>query len=288
MRVAFVLNKYGDLGNRLFRFARLHHETSRLGIILVDLSFYQYVWNFKPEIIFYRIIFFIQKLMGVWIYNQFQKLAIRESQNKNSWITKIKIPDFTNIDEIRNIISKISCPILLIECGEIRCEGETIKENARIQLGKIFTIHPRFLKKAREILGSDRNLCSVVGVHIRHGDYREYGNGAFFFDTQKYVDSIKNLKETHKGEKNLRFAIVCDEKTDTSLFEGLDVVFGLIDNPIVDLAILQNCNYIISTFSSFSAWPSLVNKIPRIIVHPNSCASWDKAHLSNLNFWDAQ
>jgi hypothetical protein len=227
-------------------------------------------------------------LIGPCILQQFQKLSIRISKNKKSLIAQIVIPDYTNIDEIRNILLKISCPILLIECGEIRCEGETIKENARIRLGKIFTIHPRFLKKAREILGSDRNLCSVVGVHIRHGDYREYGNGAFFFDTQKYVDSIKNLKETHKGEKNLRFAIVCDEKTDTSLFEGLDVVFGLIDNPIVDLAILQNCNYIISTFSSFSAWPSLVNEIPRIIVHPNSCASWNKAHLSNLNFWDAQ
>ena len=210
MRVAFVLNKYGDLGNRLFRFARLHHETSRLGIILVDLSFYQYVWNFKPKIIFYRIIFFIQKLMGVWIYNQFQKLAIRVSKNKNSWISKIKIPDSTNTDEIRNIISKISCPILLIECGEIRCEGETIKENARIRLGKIFTIHPRFLKKSREILGSDRNLCSVVGVHIRHGDYREYGNGAFFFDTQKYIDSINkylSLKLNWSGKSMLYLSI---------------------------------------------------------------------------------
>lgn len=286
MRVVFILNKYGDLGNRLFRFARLYHKASKLGIKLIDLSFYQYVWYFKPENKFYRFIFFIQKVFGAKIQTALQKFSSDDNTLLNSYIAKIQIPPRAHINEVGGILAKNITPFSFLECGEIHLEGAELDEDDRLKLQKIFSIHPRYLKIAREILGPDRNLYTFFGVHIRHGDYREYGDGAFFLETQKYIEAIRELKKIYKGGKKLRFAIVCNEKLDRNIFDGLDVVFGVSDNPIIDLEILHNCDYIISTFSSYSAWPSLVNKIPRVIIEPNSSISFEKMHISNLNFWE--
>jgi hypothetical protein len=284
MRVAFILNKYGDLGNRLFRFARLYHKASKLGVTLIDISFYQYVWYFEPENKFYRCVFFLQKIFGFQVLSIFQKISTWTILN--SCISKIQIPSHANVDEVENILAKQTTFFSLLECSEILPVGIKLDEDARLQLEKIFTINPRYIKSAKEILGLDRDLYTCIGVHIRHGDYREYCEGMFFLETQKYIEAMKELAKTYKGQKKLRFAIVCNEKLDPDLFEGLDVVFGLSDNPIVDMSILQNCNYIISTISSFSAWPSLVAKIPRIVINADSVTSWDKMHTSSINYWE--
>lgn len=283
MRIALVINKYGDLGNRLFRFARLYHQTSKTGIILIDISLYQYVWYFKPKNLFYRIIFFFQKLIGELIF-----VFIQKSKNKitsNSWIKKIQIPVGACIDDVGKIFGKSKNIFLFIECSEIECNKIDLDANEKKELKKIFSIDPKLQKTAEKILCLDKSEYIYVGVHIRQGDYRKFANGTYFYESHDYARELKKLKRNCNFTKKLRFAVVSNEKVERRCFEGLDVVYGCSNDPLIDFAILHQCDYIVSTHSSFSAWPSLINNIPKTIIRTGNTVSWEKFHKSKLNYW---
>lgn len=100
----------------------------------------------------------------------------------------------------------------------------------------------------------------LVGIHIRHGDYRTYCNGLMYYSTPEFVTVMKNLANQVQN-RNVRFLICSDEPQARSFFEGLNVVISD-EIAVVDLYALAACDFICGPNSTFSQWASFYGGVP--------------------------
>lgn len=106
----------------------------------------------------------------------------------------------------------------------------------------------------------------VVGVQIRHGDYRHWRDGAYFHTTEEYVAWMHNIYAA-LANKQMVFLVTSDEYQDPKLFEGLPVVFssGSVNEGghyLQSILELSRCDIICGPNSTFSAWAALFGDKP--------------------------
>ncbi len=112
--------------------------------------------------------------------------------------------------------------------------------------------HERASRETVERLRRDAH--AVVGVHIRHGDYREWRGGKYYFDLARYTAWMKELADQFPGRKTA-FLVCSDEPRHEREFPGLSVGFGS-RVAVEDLCALARCDYVMGPVSSFSQWAS--------------------------------
>ncbi len=98
---------------------------------------------------------------------------------------------------------------------------------------------------------------TIIGVHIRQGDYRIYRGGVLYFapeSVRQLLDAY--LKATNKQAKETLFLVCSDEPIPSHIWEGLSVIQSKA-SPVEDLYLLSLTDRIIgsnSTFGGFAAW----------------------------------
>jgi hypothetical protein len=115
-----------------------------------------------------------------------------------------------------------------------------------------------------------RTKCDIlIGVHIRHGDYRQFEDGKYFFSVEEYFNVMKKLLEYFPKGKKITFLICSDEKQDLMLSD-LDIVLGT-GHLIEDLYLLSKCDYIVGCPSTYNMWASFHGSVPLYhITKPNA------------------
>ncbi len=110
---------------------------------------------------------------------------------------------------------------------------------------------------------SSQEKATIVGVHIRRGDYKEWLDGTYYFSDEVYNQVMKNLEEQllERGEK-VKFLICSNEKINLNSFSELDCFVIPQSSSEKDLYALSKSNYIIGPPSSFSQWASFYGKVP--------------------------
>ena len=79
---------------------------------------------------------------------------------------------------------------------------------------------------------------TIVGVHIRRGDYREWRDGIYYYSDEVYDKYISQMRELLKGKK-VKFLICTNEKCEIS---SEDIVFS--HEPwYIDHLLLGMCDY---------------------------------------------
>ena len=109
-----------------------------------------------------------------------------------------------------------------------------------------------------------RQADVVVGVHIRHGDYRAWQGGKCFFPASQYADWMKQLAEQFPG-RNVAFFVCSDEPRNEQEFPGLRVGLGA-GSAVGDLCALARCDYIFGPLSTFSMWASFYGNKPLFLI----------------------
>ena len=103
----------------------------------------------------------------------------------------------------------------------------------------------------------------LVGVHIRHGDYKTFEEGKWFYSPDQYYEKMKeiSLLETFRN-KRIAF-VVCSNGKDIS-FPGTDKfsIFNEQRHFAEDIFLLSKCDYIIGPPSTFSMWASFYGSVP--------------------------
>ena len=147
---------------------------------------------------------------------------------------------------------------------------------------RIFMPIPELRKNAEKKLEGLRSRVDLIlGVHIRHGDYREHRSGALFFspeDYRKWMEEFASFFPQHK----VGFAICSDAKQKAEDFLGLEFVFGpgndevskygnrpkdSVKSVIVeDNYMLSLCDYILGTVSTFCSWAAFWGNKPLLQV----------------------
>jgi hypothetical protein len=100
----------------------------------------------------------------------------------------------------------------------------------------------------------------VVGVHIRHEDYKRWRGGKYYFPIERYCRWMRQMTEQFPG-RQLAFLVSSDEPRQEQEFPGLKVRFapGI---AVQDLYALAQCDYILGPVSSFSQWASFYGNVP--------------------------
>lgn len=101
----------------------------------------------------------------------------------------------------------------------------------------------------------------VIGIHIRHGDYKTHAGGMLWYSEQEYLDLIKHLRIVFQDQKPL-FLIATNGKFNSSLFQSDDIKFAP-GHEMLDLYCLAKCDYLVGPDSTYTEWASFLGEIPR-------------------------
>lgn len=142
-----------------------------------------------------------------------------------------------------------------------------------------FKVEGDFLDLVRETFRPNTNIIesvdkefnryidyTVIGVHIRRGDYKDFRNGIFYFTDDVWVNILKLL--VSNSDKKIVFFISTNEKIDWNNYKDFET-FSLkeIQGPSADLYGLSKCDYIIGPPSTFSNWAALIGEKPLCFVY---------------------
>ena len=100
----------------------------------------------------------------------------------------------------------------------------------------------------------------LIGVHIRHGDFKTFMGGRFFYEVEEYKKFMHQIVNLFLGRK-LRFMICSNASFKENEFESFDFTLGPGD-AIEDLFSLASCDFLIGPPSSFSMWASFYGATP--------------------------
>lgn len=104
----------------------------------------------------------------------------------------------------------------------------------------------------------------IVGVHVRHGDYKVWQNGKFYYEFDEAARILSDyLKNSGFKKDEVVFMVCSDDKFKPEDFAGLNVVSGP-GHPVEDLYALSFCDLIIGSTSTFGRWAAYYGDIPFI------------------------
>lgn len=103
----------------------------------------------------------------------------------------------------------------------------------------------------------------IVWVHIRQGDFKRWQWWKYFISLKDFAKTIMSYKKYYKND--VCFIVCSDWKINLNDFELNDCFFGLWD-PVSDLFLLAETDFIISSNSTFSAFASYYWDIPSFVL----------------------
>jgi hypothetical protein len=105
-----------------------------------------------------------------------------------------------------------------------------------------------------------RDGATIVGVHIRQGDYRTWANGQYLFEMEEYLGVMRRMMQL-LPDKKIRFLICSNMAQNENALSGFDYSMGP-GTPIEDMYSLAGCDYIVAPPSTFSGWSSYYGQVP--------------------------
>jgi len=116
--------------------------------------------------------------------------------------------------------------------------------------------------RAEEYVAERRghNGTTLVGLHIRHGDYRTYCDGQFFFAAEQYAERLRQLAASDP-RRSWKFIVCSDEKQPASAFAGLDASLHE-GSAREDMTVLSKCDYVLGTESTFVRMAAFLGNKP--------------------------
>ena len=132
------------------------------------------------------------------------------------------------------------------------------------ELQQIFRPREEIMEKAQAMLSNIRQEADfVVGVHIRHGDYKTFFDGRYYYTLEEFHQFMLRIQALYKGQR-VAFFISSNEAFDVSIFEGCRCYrFGKEPSgDILDLYTLSLCDRILGPWSTYSRWASFIGEVP--------------------------
>jgi hypothetical protein len=277
----FILSKkYGRLCNRLFNSAHVLASAIEYNHKYVNLAFYDYACYFEitSQDVFCRYPpskkSFSQNHsdFGWFLYYVAYLIStlVRYLKNFGFELKPLKIIssseylDGCNLDKI--LPKEISNRNQILFFQGFPILGFNSLEKHSDEVRKYFTPLTKYKKNISILIGDLRRDCDLlIGVVIRHGDYREYRGGKFFYSLDNYSKLMEQLQSIF-FDKKLKFLICSDEMQVLNVFERFNFYFRS-GHMIENLYSLAECDYLISPPSTYGMWASFYGKVPLYIIN---------------------
>lgn len=179
-------------------------------------------------------------------------------------VTLVEQPKENKLDgvAIQNIIR--DAQIVLARGWRFRSPTEWMERHAE-KIRTYFRPVAEFERAGNQAVDRLRRSADVVvGVHIRHGDYRGWKGGKYFFPVSRYAEWMGQLAAQLPGRKVV-YLVCSDEPRSEAEFPGLSVGLGA-GSVMGDLQALSRCDYIFGPQSTFTQWASFYGNKPLQLV----------------------
>ena len=137
-------------------------------------------------------------------------------------------------------------------------------EQTKKELQLIFRPRKEIDEKAKSMIENLRKTSDIViGIHIRHGDYKTFYNGRFYYSLHEYHQIMLKIQQLY-SEKKVVFFISSNESFPLDQFSGC-LCYRFEKEPsgdILDLYTLSKCDRIVGPWSTYSRWASFIGEIP--------------------------
>jgi hypothetical protein len=256
MSVVIICDKPGRLGNLLIIFTHFAALALERDIQILNPSFAHYKHYFKgtsnQRIPHYNV---KSTLANAYLPFAFAsttfKIFRRLSTPLPHIIRHISLDSNDYLDLDLPINQKIfDSRITLIGGWLYRCD--VLVQKHKLILRDFFQPLDIYRDEAIRITLRARQCCAaktLIGIHIRLGDYREFQNGKYFYPLSFYRSLIQSLTDQYPFP--LAFIIVSDQPLTSQDFLGHNVYISH-SSEIVDMSILSLCDGVIGPPSTFS------------------------------------
>jgi hypothetical protein len=149
--------------------------------------------------------------------------------------------------------------------NEISWEGQEIKWMDQVDCNKL--CDPKFdlLKPKQVHLDTIQNILNnfkgyeLISVHMRQTDYKVWRDGKYYFTADQYLNACKNKIQEWQVKEPYKILVFSDEPQQPQ--DGIILMSKLTGmDPIIDLFTMGNCNYFISTQSTFTLFATSMSK----------------------------
>lgn len=140
---------------------------------------------------------------------------------------------------------------------------------------KHFAPAPWVAEKVKDVIGPLRSRYkTIIGVHIRQGDYAVFKGGKFAISSER-IRSIMDeyLAFSHKNPNEVVFVLVSDGSINEGIFHGLNIKMSR-GSAGEDLFVLASCDAIIGSDSTFGHFASYYGNIPHLVMK-NEPMDWN-------------
>ena len=132
------------------------------------------------------------------------------------------------------------------------------------ELQHIFQPKKEITDKAEAFMATIRQQADiVVGVHIRHGDYKTFEDGKYYYTFEEFHAFMLQVKNLYK-DKKVAFFISSNAEFSIDIFPDCNCFrFGKEPSgDILDLHTLSLCDMIMGPWSTYSRWASFLGEKP--------------------------
>jgi hypothetical protein len=135
-----------------------------------------------------------------------------------------------------------------------------------------------FRHNVDELIKRARAGCDLlVGVHIRHGDYRKFLGGKYFYEIDEYVRVMEKVERMHAGKK-VGFLICSNAEQTEADFARFNFTFG--NNHLVeDMYSFAKCDLVLGPPSTYTTWAAFYGEVPLYMIEDiNAEPRFDAPH----------
>lgn len=266
-----ITEKFGQLGNRLILFSHFVAFAMEYGLTVANLAFDEYAPLFQTTSsdLFCR---YPHQKSSFGINNQNLRWVIDRLANTGSDLVyrskinskvfkciKIEPSQDCFLDSQYFLKSCEHHKFLFIQGFRFRYETGLLKHADKVR--EFFKPEAQHQNNIDNLIKNVKKSCQIlVGIHIRHGDYKDFKGGKNFFAVEQYIQLMKNVTNLFPNQE-VGFLVCSDAQHDRQKFSELTVFFG--NNHLVeDLYSLAKCDLIMGPMSTYSTWASFYGKVP--------------------------
>jgi hypothetical protein len=279
-----IASKPGQLGNRLFRFAHFIGSAREHGFGLMNPAFDEYAEYFEAtdrdlfcryparrslvkgsprarRLLYHTCYYAARALVKVGIRSK----TLRTISLDWEETLDLCAPEFLSSVKRRRI--------LFMQGWQFNAHSALARHADAIR--DYFRPREEFRANVSALIGRARTLGDVlVGVHIRHGDYRTHRDGKYFYELETYGALMEHVRGLFPDRK-VAFLICSNAEQDEKILSRFNHLTGT-GHLIEDLYALAECDYILGPPSTYTMWASFYGGVPLYTIEdPRTMPSLD-------------
>jgi len=264
--------KSGQLGNRLLVFANFIAWAIEHNLTVLNPAFEEYAEFFagtaRDFLCCYPPPYFTapgNKILRNKYYNIVSYLSSK-GVLKSEEITRKEPYSWAKFQDIE----KVKRGSIICFKGWLFRDGWFVEDTPKLReyadrIRAYFTPLERYTINVNNLISSIKNSAdTIVGIHIRQGDYAQHQNGRYFYTIDQYIEVMNAAVKLFAG-KNIKFLICSNLKQEPSLFKSFNCVFAS-GHLIEDMYALAECDCIVGPPSSYTMWASFYGEKPLYMI----------------------